>query len=92
MNDCGGLIFKASVSYYVNSRNEIIQTKKLIPAKRKSCKGCSRCGIEKDSLYEDVTYNKWADMDHIEDGKYYVVLVSKCDDYDIEYSFVEVEV
>lgn len=38
---CLGVFYRCRHSYYIGSRSEICKTVKLIPAKRKSCPGCS---------------------------------------------------
>jgi hypothetical protein len=95
---CKGLVFRASVSSYINGGNIIVR-KNLNMLKRKSCPGCERCGWILDTgegLSEYIEH--FADQDvlgTLKHGQLYTISISGGQrDYwgeydDIDYDFVE---
>ncbi len=73
INPCKGLFFRGSVTRCVTSHNGILERKELRLLKRKSCKGCSKCGwimeyFHESDVCEDVDEDLLANVKH---GKIY---------------------
>jgi hypothetical protein len=51
---CKGLIFRCRVNIYQNSQGAYVETKRMIPLIRQSCKGCEKCGWLTDMMDEEI--------------------------------------
>ena len=52
---CKGKIFRARKEIYLGSNGEYVEKKKMVPLKRKSCKGCEHCAWIEECLPEFVS-------------------------------------
>jgi hypothetical protein len=53
--ECKGLIYRCSVNKYINSQNAYVETIRMTPLIRKSCKGCEKCDWLHEYMHEDVS-------------------------------------
>lgn len=51
---CKGLVFAYRASEFINAKGEFVQTQRMVPRKRLSCKGCSQCTYMMDDLQEHI--------------------------------------
>lgn len=95
---CGGLFYRGRVNHYINSNGAYIADVRMIPLRRKSCKGCERCGFLQDDLKESISCETFPIMDNIIDGAIYELRVTNestdwetghVDDYDLEFFKIE---
>jgi len=92
---CKGLIYRGKRNAFINGRDEYVYSERMMLLKRKSCKGCERCGFLHEELQQSL------DMDclplmpsYLEDGCLYQLSVTNMskdwetgyvDDYDLEF-------
>jgi hypothetical protein len=95
--ECKGLIFRAHINTFINVKGVYVVTKRLTPLKRKSCKGCEKCGWMMDEMQEFIGM-EIPIGDDVEDNKIYQLVVTGVgrdwesgivDEYDL--GFVEVK-
>ena len=95
---CTGLVFKAKVENYLDSRDNYVSTNKMVLAKRLSC-NCDKCNILYDCYIQSCKEGMWpilpTDMGH--KRLYNLLMVNEhvdpytgyVDDYD--FTFVEIK-
>lgn len=92
--DCKGTHFKGKTNYFINKKNELVFTERLIPVSKLSCPGCKECGGLKDYLQETIL-NVGLDAveltDNIEDGELYV-LTTMSQGFDRETGYEEFDI
>lgn len=90
------MFWRGVVSTYISKTGSIELNKSLRLLRRKSCKGCKKCGWLEDEIRELVNCEE-IDISNIENGKIYTCKITASkgyfDDYDdIEsIEFIEVE-
>lgn len=53
--ECKGLLYRCSVNKYINSQGAYVETVRMTPLKRRSCKGCEKCGWMHEYLHEELS-------------------------------------
>jgi len=90
-NHCKGLYFRGIINdYYSNDAFTCKRSIKLL--KRKSCKGCPKCGWILDRIKEDIESEVYLELDNIKNGKIYGIKFTYSSYYIDEYDFVLYEV
>jgi hypothetical protein len=72
---CKGLIYRARKNVFINSRGEIIDSKRMIPMKRLSCPGCRQCEFLLGDLREWIYDYPITVKPGFEDGELYELCV-----------------
>jgi len=100
ITDCNGLIFRADVNAYVNSKGTYVCQEKMILLKRKSCLTCETCISLEELLSEGVAEGRLPIINNIKHERLYSLhVVNKTtdwetgwvDDYDLEFKLCEGE-
>lgn len=77
-NDCNGRIYRLKQTFFFNAKGHYVETIKLIPMKRLSCKGCDVCFWLDDAAEEELDcYKSGLSIDEIIDGHLYALTVTE---------------
>jgi len=99
---CKGLIFRGKRNAFISGRGDYVYTERMALLKRKSCKGCERCGYMMEEL-EEFLSNDYLPIipTHLENGQLYKLTVTNIskdwetgivDDWDLEFiKYIEKE-
>lgn len=71
---CNGRIYRARLNHFINSQGHVIQTTKMVPMKRLSCPGCTKCAYIDEYLNEDVVNDTLQYPKSIQHGELYVLV------------------
>lgn len=91
---CKGQIYKGKINCYVNKAGHYVYSETMVPAKRKSCKGCEECGWLDEILSEYIGNEMFPIINNIEHEKFYILTVTNLsrdwetnhvDDFDLEF-------
>lgn len=74
---CEGVIFKGKVKAYINSRNEYVEERSLVPQRELSCLGCPDCIHLLSDLKAEVGIRDKVEIVGlgIEEGELYEIIV-----------------
>lgn len=53
--ECKGLVYRAKVNIFLNSKDEFVYQQRMVPMKKMSCPGCVNCGFIKEDLDERIS-------------------------------------
>lgn len=87
---CIGLFFRFKESIFINSKKEIVYTKKLTPLKKRSCPGCKYCEWYTEWIGEDVLNGFNPLLGSMDDGAMYKMKYHVFDEDDVEISYAKV--
>lgn len=81
--ECTGLVFKANVQTFLDNRNNLVNTNKMVLLKRSSCK-CVDCLILYDCYLEACLAECWpiVPMDIINGGLYSLSIINEHTDWE----------
>ena len=68
---CKGLFFRGRESIYIDKKDSFIYQQKMIPLKKKSCKGCPQCEWLRESLKERYSLDCAPIIENLTDGATY---------------------
>jgi hypothetical protein len=91
---CKGLIYRANVNVFINSKGIFIQKTSMIFQKRKSCPGCIQCGYLQNDLSDKIVLGNTPDISNVEHNELYALTATNIhrdresgivDDWDLEF-------
>lgn len=95
---CKGIVFRCILNAYIAHDDSYVEKIMMRPLKRKSCKGCVRCGWIIDSMRESVGDERFPIIhDAMPNALYKVIVVNEqedwetgfIDDFDLEFKRID---
>ena len=72
---CNGAVYRFKINSFINAKGEVVETSRMIPMKRLSCKGCENCGDKSEMLSEWMSEGNTPDLGNCVNNGLYVLLV-----------------
>lgn len=80
---CKGKIYKAKHNVFINSKGEVVSSKRMVPMKRLSCRGCGYCGFFEEDSVERLMEGEFDVRPEFTVGSlYYLIIVDTRRDYE----------